>query len=196
MLLFYCMDPLKRSQPDAAYSAEVGAAERLGLSRALVDFEALVDEGNPARAVRAVPAKSEPVLGLFRGWMLGPVQYALLYAVLVDRNVHLINDPTGYRQCHYLPESYEHIAQWTPRTVWLPLTPGSSSPSHEILQKLLAPFGDGPLILKDYVKSRKHEWLEACFIPSTADMEGVEAIVRRFLELQGDDLAEGLVFRE
>lgn len=50
--------------------------------------------------------------------------------------------------------------------------------------------------MKDYVKSRKHEWREACFIPSAADRAAVERIVGRFLELQGDDLNEGLVFRE
>ena len=60
----------------------------------------------------------------------------------------------------------------------------------------LAPFGDAPLVLKDFVKSRKHEWAEACFIPSAADREAVERVVGRFLELQGEDLAGGLVFRE
>jgi hypothetical protein len=174
----------------------VDAADRLGLLRALVDFEALVDESNLTRALRAIPAQSEPVLGVFRGWMLRPVHYASLYAALLDRNVRLINDPEAYRHCHYLPASYERIAKWTPRTVWLPLTPGSSTPSREILQPLLSPFGKNPLIVKDYVKSRKHEWLEACFIPSAADMDRVESVVGRFLELQGDDLAEGLVFRE
>ena len=196
MLLLYCSDPLRRSQPDAAYSAEVDAAERLGLSRALVNFEELVDEGDPARAVRAVPAQPEPVLGLFRGWMLRPVHYTSLYAALLERNVCLINDPKAYVHCHYLPESYERIAKWTPRTVWLPLTPGSSIPSRETFHRLLAPFGHTPLIVKDYVKSRKHEWLEACFIPSAAGMDGVEKVASRFLELQGDDLAGGLVFRE
>ena len=60
----------------------------------------------------------------------------------------------------------------------------------------LAPFGDAPVVVKDFVKSRKHEWAEACFIPSAADREAVERVVGRFLELQGEDLAEGLVFRE
>jgi ATP-grasp domain, R2K clade family 3 len=46
------------------------------------------------------------------------------------------------------------------------------------------------------IKSRKHEWAEACYIPSAADAAVVERVVRRFLELQGDDLNEGLVFRE
>ena len=60
----------------------------------------------------------------------------------------------------------------------------------------LAPFGDAPVIVKDFVKSRKHEWAEACFIPSASDRRAVERVVGRFLELQGEDLAGGLVFRE
>ncbi len=195
MLLLYCMDPLMRNQPDTAFAAEAVAAESLGLSRALVNFEALVDESDPARAVRAVLPQPEPVLGLFRGWMLRPSHYSQLYAALLDRNVRLINDPVAYRHCHYLPDSYERIAQWTPHTVWLPLKPGST-PSRETLREVLSPFGNRPLVVKDYVKSRKHEWLEACFIPSAADFDAVYGVVRRFLELQGDDLAEGLVFRE
>jgi hypothetical protein len=196
MLLVYCQDPLTRGQPDAAFANEVGAAERVGLPYALINFEALADGGDPSRAVRAVPAAPQPELGVFRGWMLRPEQYAQLYAALLDRNVRLINDPAAYKHCHYLPESYASIARWTPRTVWLPLAPGEEAPERETLRALLATLGDRPLIVKDYVKSRKHEWAEACFIPSAADLEGVERVVRRFMELQGDDLAGGLVFRE
>src|SRR3954454_9619740 len=59
-----------------------------------------------------------------------------------------------------------------------------------------APLGGAPVIVKDFVKSRKHEWAEACYIPSAADREAVSPVVGRVLELQGEDLAEGLVFRE
>jgi hypothetical protein len=61
---------------------------------------------------------------------------------------------------------------------------------------LLSPFGVGPVIVKDFVKSQKHAWSEACFIPSAADRDVVERVVRRFLQLRGDDLYGGLVFRE
>jgi hypothetical protein len=50
--------------------------------------------------------------------------------------------------------------------------------------------------VKDYVKSQKHYWTEACFIPDASDLEHVARVVARFLELQGDDLNVGLVFRE
>jgi hypothetical protein len=62
--------------------------------------------------------------------------------------------------------------------------------------RLLSSFGDRPVVVKDYVKSRKHEWDEACYIPSASDRESVERVVKRFLELQGDEVNEGLVFRE
>ena len=64
------------------------------------------------------------------------------------------------------------------------------------LMVLLQGFGDVPVIVKDFVKSRKHEWLEACFIPSAADTEAVARVTGRFLELQGGDLNGGLVLRE
>lgn len=56
--------------------------------------------------------------------------------------------------------------------------------------------GARPIVVTDFVKSRKHEWDSACYIPSAADDEAVERVVRRFLELQGDNMNEGLVFRE
>src|SRR5215213_6453612 len=65
-----------------------------------------------------------------------------------------------------------------------------------VVMALLLPFGDAPLVLKDYVKSQKHAWAEACFIPSAADRGSVERVVRRFIELQDAELTGGLVFRE
>lgn len=50
--------------------------------------------------------------------------------------------------------------------------------------------------VKDFVKSQKHYWLEACYIPSAADLEQAARVVNRFLDLQGDSLNEGIVFRE
>jgi ATP-grasp domain-containing protein len=57
-------------------------------------------------------------------------------------------------------------------------------------------FGRRPLIVKDYVKSRKHEWAEACFVPDATDAAAVERVVGRFLELTGSELQGGLVLRE
>jgi hypothetical protein len=62
----------------------------------------------------------------------------------------------------------------------------------EVALKFLETCPDG-IIVKDYVKSRKHEWKDACFIPNADE---AERVIRNFLERQGDDLNTGLVFRE
>lgn len=193
MKFVFCSDPLNPRQPDEAYQAEVVAAERFGIPFTLVDHDALVHENDPAKAARRVPHQIAPSLGVYRGWMMTPDQYRLLYEALEGKGIRLINDPATYRYCHYLPESYPVIEPHTPRSVWVK-TKGDVS-MDEIVE-LLRPFGSAPVVVKDFVKSRKHEWAEACFITSASDRASVERVVRRFLELQGDDLSEGLVFRE
>ena len=57
-------------------------------------------------------------------------------------------------------------------------------------------FGDKPLIVKDYVKSRKHDWNTACFISNGQNVDEVERVCGRFIELQDENLVGGLVLRE
>lgn len=193
MHILFCADPLAPAQPDPAYAAEVTAADDLGIPYELVYYEAFVNEQNAERAVRRVHMRDQPEFVLYRGWMLTATQYRQLYLALAMRGVRLVNDPRAYRTVQYLPDSYPFIAHCTPRTVWL-RTGGEIS--DDALVHLLAPFGSGPIIVKDFVKSRKHEWEEACYIPSATDHAVVTRVVHRFLELQGDDLNVGLVFRE
>ncbi|HEX6543296.1 MAG TPA: ATP-grasp domain-containing protein [Ktedonobacterales bacterium] len=193
MLIVYCADPLHPREPDSAYQEEVAAAEAGGMTYGLISYEALVDDGDAEAAVRRIPPQAPPVTGLYRGWMLRPEHYARLYEALAARGVLLINDPSAYRHCHYLPEWYPLLEGHTPRSVWL--AGGNDLPMDEI-QRALQPFGARPILVKDYVKSRKHEWESACYIPSATDSAAIERVVRQFLELQGDDLNEGLVFRE
>lgn len=191
VLVIFCRDPLEPSQADRAFTAELAAVERLALSFVLIDHDALVRGDEPDRVVRRVPEQSQPVLAVYRGWMVTPHAYRVLHHALAARNVQLINDPEQYCHGHYLPENYPIIEGETPRSVWL-----TGSLEIDRVMEVLASFGDAPVILKDFVKSRKHEWLDACFIPSAADRAAVERVVGRFLELQGEDLAGGLVFRE
>ena len=191
--ILFCSDPLDPRRTDQAFADEADAAERLGIQAALIDFDMLVNEQNAAAGVRRISRRSELATGIYRGWMLKPPAYAALYDALAAKNIQLINDPAAYRHCHHLPESYSAIEGCTPRSVWMKF---DGDLQIDRIMALIRPFGSAPLVVKDFVKSRKHEWAEACFIPSAADRDAVERIVRRFLELQEDDLNEGLVFRE
>lgn len=191
MLLVLCRDPLEPHRPDRAFEAEIAAIERLGLPYVLVDHDALIGGDVPARVVRRVPERDESVLAAYRGWMVTPDQYRFLYEALAARNIRLINDPGQYRHGHHLPENYPIIEGRAPLSVWL-----TGDLGLDRIIEALAPLGDVPVIVKDFVKSRKHEWAEACYIPSAADREDVARVVSRFLELQGEDLQGGLVFRQ
>jgi hypothetical protein len=193
MRIIYCSEPFSPSKVDPAYQQEADAARRVGFDCSLVNFEALVDDRDAATATRRIAAADVPDLALYRGWMLRPESYVAMYGALQAKGLTLVNAPEQYRHCHNLPASYDIIREHTPRTTWLSV---EGTVDFDAVWPLLEPFGDAPLVVKDYVKSRKHEWNEACFIPSAADRATVERIVRRFLELQGDDLNEGLVFRE
>ncbi|MBC8102690.1 MAG: ATP-grasp domain-containing protein, partial [Cytophagales bacterium] len=177
---------------ESAFAEEQYAATAAGMETALLDFEALTEAGDARRAVRGVSSIAAPVPALYRGWMLSPTQYEQLYRALAAKNWLLINTPDSYRHAHFLPENYSILAGSTPETVWLPVTPGFQI---EQVFPLLRRFGDSPVIVKDYVKSQKHHWNEACFIPAASDQSAVRRVVARFLELQGGELAEGLVFR-
>jgi hypothetical protein len=192
MRIIFCADPFQPSVPDPAYVAEAVAAEQAGFTVALIRYEALVEQRDELRATRrVVPGEQE--LAIYRGWMLRPEAYERLYYALSEKGIVLINDPVAYRHCHYLPECYPLIEPYTPRSTWLKL---SSTPDLDEIMRLLESFGERPVLLKDFVKSRKHEWFEACYIPCASDRAAVERIVWRFLELQGEELNEGLVFRE
>ena len=178
MIIVLCRDPLEPARPDRSFQSEVAAIERLELPYVLVDHDALVRGDDLARVVRRVSEQSQPVTAVYRGWMMTPPQYRRLYDSLSERNIHLINDPDQNRHCHHLPECYPVIERLTPRSIWL-----KGDLSIDRIMLTLAPFGDRPVIIKDFVKSRKHEWREACFIPSASDRDAVEQVVGRFLEL-------------
>jgi hypothetical protein len=192
MLLLYPLDPLDPHRSDDVYAVEAAAADRLGILWSLIDHDALV-QGETEWAVRRVPVQPRPVVGVYRGWMVTAGQYAGLYQALEACGVRLVNTPDAYRHCHHLPESYPVIEGHTPRSAWLAV---AGEIDMDEVMGLLRPFGDALLVVKDFVKSQKHAWEEACFIPSASDRPAVERVVRRFLELQGPDLAGGLVFRE
>lgn len=193
MRIVFCSEPFSPLQVDYAYESELTAAQNVGFGFDMIDFEALNDEENSAKSIRKVKEQNTPVTAIYRGWMLKPEKYEQLFYALATRNVNLINSPEQYKHCHYLPESYSIIEKHTPKTISFKVN--SDFDFDEVFQKLSV-FGDKPLILKDFVKSRKHEWNEACYIPSASNRTEVERVVNRFLELQGEDLNEGLVFRE
>jgi len=189
MEILFCSSPLNSKNVDNDYVREAQAASVYFT----INYEALVNENDISSALRGIPKTENPRLAIYRGWMMTPEKYAIFYHALENHGVTLINTPKQYQHCHYFPENYPIIQEITPKTVWIK---NGENFSIKAIMKALEPFGSHPIILKDYVKSQKHYWNEACFIPSATNQSTVSKVVQRFLELQGGQAEGGLVFRE
>ncbi len=192
MKIIFCDSVINPRAVEPDYEAERKAALAVGLEPVLISFEELTMR-NVHQALRYVPVVGKEERAIYRGWMLTPALYEVLYKGLLTRNIRLINDPTEYKHCHYLPESYALIEGYTPESVWMEVKEDFGV--YEVLP-LVKQFGDSPLIVKDYVKSEKHFWETACFIPSASDEAKVKEVVAAFLALRESELNEGLVFRK
>ncbi|MFI2366583.1 ATP-grasp domain-containing protein [Promicromonospora sp. NPDC019610] len=192
-LLLVPSDPLAPRAPDEHFAREVEAARGGGLTVAVVDHDAVVAGELPA-AVRQVPASDVARTAWYRGWMICSSAYARLGSALEARGVRLLTSPAAYAAAHELPGWYDAFAGSTPASVWSPWEPGRT-PTPADVGPLLETLGGGPGVVKDYVKSRKHEWDEACYVPDLADINTATRVVARMVELQGDGLAGGIVVR-
>ncbi|MFD7259813.1 ATP-grasp domain-containing protein [Streptomyces sp. NPDC059874] len=189
--VLYCADPLGGRRVDAHFAAEARTLRAAGAAVALVDHDALL-AGDAERAVAGVPAGTGGVR--YRGWMIPAARYAELDEALRRRGAALLVAPEAYRRAHELPGWYETFADLTPVSAWLPTAPGEV-PDPERLGALAAGLPPGAAVVKDYVKSRKHEWHEACHVPDLADAVALHRVVSRFVELQEEFLAGGVVLR-
>lgn len=192
-LLLVPSDPLAPRLPDEHFMREAEAARQAGMDVAVVDHDALL-AGEVRAAVRRVPASDGEQVAWYRGWMMPFAAYSRLDTELGTRGVRLATDSAAYRSAHELPGWYSTFADLTPASVWLPWEAGRMPTSADV-GALTRTLGGGPGVVKDYVKSRKHEWHEACFVPDLADVTAATRVIRRMVELQGDDLAGGIVAR-
>jgi len=194
MTIIYCSDPFNTGKVDTFFEDEYNAARDLGFTVELVNYDELTYFENTAKSLRRIKPFASKEAAIYRGWILKPKFYEILYESLKAKNVELINSPRSYKHCLYLPESYDLIEENTPMTVWLKKE--DIADSFDKIHELIKVFGDSPIVIKDFVESRKHYWYEACYIPNASDFNKVDSVVNKFLELLGAELNEGILFRE
>ncbi|NQX91944.1 MAG: ATP-grasp domain-containing protein [Flavobacteriales bacterium] len=189
MRIIYCDSVFDRKRVDPDYASEKSSATKNGFETSLMSFE-LLEEGQVEDCLKMVEESHKLIPAIYRGWMLTPSLYTSLYEGLLKKNIQLINSPTQYQHTHYLPDSYHLVEHHTPKSFW------TEHLSNESLTSLLNRFGGDPVIVKDFVKSEKHHWTEACYIPNSSEVEEGLKIIKRFIELRGDYLNQGIVLRK
>jgi len=121
--------------------------------------------------------------------MLRSSHYAAFARALAGRGITLRTGADLYQRGHEFPGWYPALASVTPRSAW---TAGDSQ--HDFTSAC-ANFGSGAAVIRDYVKSMKHYWDEAAFIPDLTDTTAAWKVASRFRELREDEFTGGFVVR-
>lgn len=131
---------------------------------------------------------------LYRGWIIKPDYYQQMCQAV--GNDGMLTKYDDYLWSFEFPKWYQVFINHE--------TPSSITFSGEDIQKLglqgiaeqVSKQGSKPMIIKDWLKSRKHEWFDACFIKDVSDVAESIRVMSNFFTLQGRDFYGGLVFRE
>jgi hypothetical protein len=111
----------------------------------------------------------------------------------------LLESFEAYQEAYEFPRWYDKIKEETPLSVVYMYKPGDD------LSAIVGSLPDHlncigvetwSAIVKDFIKSRKQDWFDACFIPDVRDTEAVIKVVSRFIDLTEGTLYGGLVFRQ
>lgn len=192
MEIIFCDNGFSRKEVDYLFQEEFETAKRNGLKCHLISFEDL-KRNDLKSSLKSIVQNEKLTKVLYRGWMLKPFEYEEFYKELMTKGYRLINSTKQYRFCHHLPENYNTIQDYTAKSEFLDK---SLLNDKEFYHEKLKVFDGQPVIIKDFVKSQKHYWEEACFIPNSNDFHKADSVLDRFLELQGDDLNEGIAIRK
>lgn len=133
---------------------------------------------------------------MYRGWIVKPQAYQEMTEAL---NQPMLNSMDDYLWSFEFPRWYNEIVKYTPHSVWYLADEVVNLGLDFIVQEIandVSTRESNSLIVKDFLKSRKHEWFDACFIRDRKDEKEVLRILSNFFKLQGRDFYGGLVFRE
>lgn len=196
-VILFPADSLERAEVERDFRAQWDAARSASFQTEIFDFDGLKCGEDIERVLRRVPEADEATTLIYRGWMLPANEYTRLADGLKERGWQMINDARAYEFAHHAPENYEVWRDFLPLTKWIERArfDGEKEIDFAPIYQVARSFGEGALIVKDWVKSQKHEWAQACFIPNASDEREVSRVVSRFLELTGENLTGGLVFR-
>jgi hypothetical protein len=189
MKILFPNHPLKATVPDPDYQLEADAARDAGFQYELYSLEDL-RAGEAQKATRSCSAaSSKGELIIHRGWMMSDALYSALFLALEGKGYRLLATPEEYCQAHYFPLAYPLLVGNTPETVWV--EGKDLRGAWEKYQEL----GHPAAIVKDFVKSAKHRWKEACFIPEGTERGRFEQIVTACIQSRGTVFEKGIVLR-
>jgi hypothetical protein len=114
---------------------------------------------------------------------------ARLCQAVVARGYTPVVDAEAYSETNYLPLAYTRLVDDTPHSVW------NQSGDEDAAWELYQSMRDHDALIKDWVKSAKHRWREACFLPAQTDRARFGELFRAFRAERGKLFERGVVLR-
>jgi hypothetical protein len=188
MKLLFPRSGMMRKLPDPVYEHEFDAAKSLGFDCLLFAEDVLSHEG-AERAVEHLPDGDGGPL-LYRGWIFSEAVYGQLFDALAARGYRLVSTPEQYAEVTYFPNYHPKVREVSPPAVW------TDTPNEYLAYSRSRTLGDGPFVLKDHIKSAKHRWHEACFVPKNAGRERFEEVAAALKAEQGKSFHRGFVVKQ
>ena len=133
-------DPFDPRKPDEIFRDQAAALQEHGFGVSLFSLEE-VQAGN-FKVRGPIPTGATVV---YRGWMVTPYEYDKIVALVQSREAVPFTSPDQYLSCHYLPNWYPRLAEFTAETKVYHV--GAD------MEAELKALGWGKFFLKDYVKS-------------------------------------------
>ena len=180
-------DDAQRARTDLL-DPEFEAAADVGFGRLLFDEDAFSHGDVDGAFARLPNGNSTPLL--YRGWIQTEESFRRFHEALADRGYRLASTPDQYAEATFFPNYFSKIRDRSPAAVWT--DSDDTFEAWSASRKL----GNGPFVLKDHVKSAKHQWHDACFVPKDSGREDFERIAANLLVEQGLLSHRGFVIRQ
>lgn len=130
---------------------------------------------------------------LYRGWIVKPDYYAAMSQI---KGHSFLNTCDDYMWSYNFPEWYQALTdQETPASLFFTKEDIRTLGLDKIAAQVKDWAGNKSLLLKDWLKSRKDKWFDACFIQDASDTAEILRIANNFFFLQGREFYGGYVFR-
>lgn len=131
----------------------------------------------------------------YRGWLVKPAYYQEMEGKTAG---YLLNNYDDYMSSYLLPNWYANFTnEDTPESLIIKADDITKNGLEWVVKQVQDYFkSDAPLMMKDFLKSMKYEWFDACLIKDGSDAKEIMRITTNFFELRGKDFVGGLVYRK
>lgn len=188
MKLLFPRNEMMKKLPDPVFEHEYDAAKALGWTCLLFGEAELFYYGTEEAITTLPEGDGGPIL--YRGWIWTEEAYRRFYHALLERGYRLVSTPEQYAEVTYFPNYYPKVREHSPAAVW------TDTPDAYLAWSQSRKLGDGPFVLKDHIKSAKHIWHEACFVPKGAGREHFESVAEALRTEQGKTFHRGFVVKQ